>query len=85
MPLYRWRCEKCGEATRKLLASRPKLGTCCCGGKLIFVTNAQAMVMESLDNGIMPRRVEQLKDVEELRKVRSDIDLKTDPNRGNLV
>jgi len=86
MALYRWRCEECGEVTRKMLASRPRLDDCStCGGRLFFVTNTQAMVMETLDSGLMPRKVEQIKDVSEMREKRSNQDLKKGPGDGGLV
>ena len=66
MPLFRYQCEQCKEVTRKLLPTRPTLGPCHCGGKLSFSTDTQAMVKETLDNGVMPRKVERLKDIEEM-------------------
>jgi hypothetical protein len=44
---------------------------CKCGGNYKSETNPQATVYETLDNGIMPRKVERIKDVEEMVKQRS--------------
>jgi hypothetical protein len=85
MPLYVFQCTVCKEVTRKLLKSRPTIYNCCCGGKLAFVTDTQSMVLEKLDNGLMPRSVERLSNIEELRETRSKVDLTVDPKRGNLV
>lgn len=71
MPIFSWKCPDCGEVTRKLLKGRPELGTCCCGGKLEFVSNLTTRVVEVRDNGLMPKKVEQLQNVQEMVKDRS--------------
>lgn len=71
MPIFNWKCSSCGELTRKLLKDRPTLGTCCCGGKLEFMSDLTTRVVEVRDNGLMPRKVEQLQGVQEMVRDRS--------------
>lgn len=65
MPLFQWKCDKCGEQTRKLLSSRPLLHSCCCGGKLNFLTNVASQTMEVIDNGLMAKALERPVNIEE--------------------
>lgn len=80
MALFKYQCNTCKKLTRLLLPSRPKLEACECGGKQSFITDTQALVMETRDNGIMPRKVEQIQDVERMVKDRS-----TDPKDPGIV
>ena len=70
MPLYNWQCPKCGKRTRRLLVERPKEDVLCQddGAVLESLTKGSTSVMEVLDNGIMPKRVERYRDAVELRK-----------------
>lgn len=65
MPLYRWKCPGCQKVSRTIAETRPALVDCQCGGKPVFVTGGSSMVMETLDNGVMARKLERLADVEE--------------------
>jgi hypothetical protein len=69
MPIYNWKCSNdCGIEQRKVLKTRPKLGNCCCGASFVFVSNLSARVVEIRDNGIMPKKVEQLAEVSEVAR-----------------
>jgi hypothetical protein len=68
MALFKFKCKSCAKVTRKILAQRPKLDICQCGGELDFITNVEAQVLETFDNGIMPKKVERLRDIQELVK-----------------
>lgn len=70
MPIYTWKCLDCGEVTRKILKDRPELFKCCCGGQLEFTTDTTTRVVEVRDNGLMPKKVEQLSGIEDLIKNR---------------
>lgn len=73
MPLYHFSCETCGKKTRKILGmtssqlSEAKM-TCTCGGLLKRQQEGAptAQKVESLDNGIMPKKVERLAEAERL-------------------
>jgi predicted nucleic acid-binding Zn ribbon protein len=71
MPVYNWKCKKCGKKQRALLASRPKLPKCECGGSQTFATQTTARVIEVRDTGLQIRRVEQLSGIEEMRAERA--------------
>ena len=71
MPIFTWKCPDCGEVTRKLLKGRPTLGKCCCGGQLEFDSALTTRVVEVRDNGLMPKKVEQLQNVQEMVRDRS--------------
>jgi hypothetical protein len=65
MPMYRCRCKACGKSIRKLLSievyQSGKLPLHDCGGELTReATGPTTRVVEVLDNGIMPRKVERL-------------------------
>lgn len=79
MPLFIWECESCGASSRRLLEDRPTLPPCSiCGNTQRFVTQSSARVIEIRDNGFMPRKVEQLANVQELVKTRSTPDKEDD-------
>lgn len=72
MPLFLWECQSCGTSSRKLLEERPLLPPCpACGGEQRFTTQATSRVIEIRDNGFMPRKVEQLANVQDLVRRRS--------------
>lgn len=74
MPLYHYKCPSCGARTRKILEPTAAGFQDCgvCGVKLEREpTAATAQVVETLDNGIMPRRIERLADAERMYKERS--------------
>jgi hypothetical protein len=77
MPLLYGKCCKC-QASKKFLTADTLWDNisavrkvCSCGGN--FERDARgvnSMVMEVLDNGVMPRAVERLADIEELKRER---------------
>lgn len=74
MPAFNLKCAECGASTRRLARTFLLVNLTCdtCGGKLQRDPHGpSAQVMESLDNGLMPRRVERLRDAERLMKERS--------------
>jgi hypothetical protein len=80
MSLYHFECSGCEEATRRLLEPSAASSQICkkCGCKLTRVPNPpSAHVVEVLDNGIMPHKVERFKDAERLYRERA----KNDPRR----
>ncbi len=69
MPLYQFICSACAEQTRKILdaGKQKEKHACKCGGELLRDASAPStQTMETLDNGLMVRRIERLKDAEEL-------------------
>lgn len=73
MPLFVWKCDKCGTVTRKLLPKRPVLSACeaindrgqACFGTSSFVTNTSSQTMEVIDNGLMAKVLERPANIEE--------------------
>lgn len=77
MPMYNYHCPGCCQDFKLLLkperASKPQTCATC---DTVMVRNPKpptSMVKETLDNGIMSRRVERLADIEEIGKERSKI------------
>jgi hypothetical protein len=65
MAAYNYLCEKCKEAVRTLSAQSDTHKDC--GGKLRRTPGgASSQQIETIDNGIMARRVEQFDDMQEL-------------------
>ena len=73
MPLFRWKCQKCEKVSRTIAETRPVLVECECGGTPVFVTRGSSMVMETLDNGLMARKVERPANVEQLLQDRNTV------------
>lgn len=73
MPAVRYKCMACGEEKRLVMFTKPKPSMPCrCGGKMHRqIGSPAAKVVETLDNGAMPRRVEQMKDIKEIMGKRS--------------
>jgi len=74
MAVYHYVCPKC-----ELFVKTFKKGLKCnkCGTEMVRnSTGSRYDVKEVLDNGIMARRVERLKDIEEIMKDRSRTDIK---------
>ena len=89
MPLFKWKCGVCGAKTRMLLTQIPQgLPTCpnCPTEPLPELMepdhDGSTSVMESLDNGIMPRKVERYRDIEELRHSHAEL---TKPKDEGIV
>ena len=68
MPLFSYVCTKCGLIGRTLTPSRPKLEPCkACGGDFKFTdTGPTSRVIEVIDTGFMPRKVEVLSGVKDM-------------------
>lgn len=75
MALYSWLCPTCGVRYRKMTDRKMSdFGEMSCdkdGSILVSENQVSSMVTERLDNGIMPKAIERLKDVEEMVKERS--------------
>jgi len=86
MPFFRYQCPKCLLQARKFLEKRegePPPSKCECGQATQWVYGQpQTMIKEVLDNGIMPRSVERLKDIEELIHERHKV---YKPKDGEIV
>lgn len=67
MPLFYYTCAKCAKTTRKIL-SKPEVSIKCeCGHDAErSARGGSSMVMESLDNGVMTKKLERLADAERL-------------------
>jgi hypothetical protein len=94
MALYVWKCQTCGDTTRKILSTRPMLGRCdrtsggCCydcdppcGGKLSFVTNTSQSTKEVIDNGLMYKPIERDPNIEAQLKERNELAEKGDDTK----
>lgn len=68
MPIYRYKCPDCGKKIGKFLSSsKSKLPqTCKCGSMLERDAQGFTTIKETIDNGIMPKRSEQLANSPEL-------------------
>lgn len=70
MPIFNYQCLHCEESSRKLLtpeqASAVQLCKKCGAALERNVSPPTARVTETLDNGIMPRRLERLADAEQI-------------------
>lgn len=71
MPVYSWKCKKCGKTQRSLSTQRPKLPKCECGGTQVFSTQTTARVIEVRDTGLQVRKVEQLSGIQEMMAERA--------------
>lgn len=74
MPIYNFACSDCFKKERKLLQPTETKGQTCkeCSGELVREAKAPStQVMETIDNGLMPRKVERLKDTVELFRDRA--------------
>ena len=66
MPLFYFSC-KCGTTTRKLLPISQAEIQCQCGQVAARVASGgSSKVVETLDNGLMPKSLERLADAERL-------------------
>lgn len=86
MALFNWICEQCGFATRQILDARPPEGPLCPKGhRTVAKTQGSTSVMEVLDNGLMPRRVERYRDINELRKSHAEIQPLTQGDKPEII
>lgn len=80
MPVFNYRCVSCGYKFGKMAATRNPPPCPKCGGDCRSdPTGPTAQVNEILDNGLMPRRLERLRDAERLYKERAQ----NDPRKRN--
>lgn len=71
MPLFNYKCTSCDLTCRKVLDKAIKELDCACGGKMMRAPKGgSSQVMETLDNGVMTKRVVRLADAERLYKNR---------------
>jgi hypothetical protein len=73
MPIYYYRCPKCDKTNRRLLASEAEadktLLLCQCSEEMVRAPQPPtARITETLDNGIMVRKLERLADAEQIHK-----------------
>lgn len=84
MPSYSYRCEAC-DIDYRILRLRPPQSYVCSScnqpAKRVEV-NVTSRIVETLDNGLMPRRVERPADAERLFKERAAEDVKRLKNGG---
>ena len=77
MPAVTYRCPKCGWELKRVTSGRPDPSVPCrgkmdCGGTANRVIGSPTVkVVETMDNGLMARPVEQIKDIGEIMKERS--------------
>lgn len=73
MPIFNLECPKCGEHVRKVLPylSHPKPCPKCETVMVRCGDGPTSRIVEVRDNGIMPKKVEQLAGIEDLVKDRS--------------
>ncbi len=77
MPVFNLVCGSCSKTTRQLASSwgsrTADASKCDCGGELKrAATGPSTRVVETLDNGAMPRSVERLANAEELYRKRAE-------------
>jgi hypothetical protein len=79
MPLYKYICPKCGAKSRQLSATRPERMTCPIDATTMMSdSGGSTSVVDTLDNGIMPKKVERYSNVHELRRSHQEIATKED-------
>lgn len=75
MPLYYFKCSGCKSEFRKILEplqAKYHEIFCPCGGKVTRLPKAPTTkVVETLDNGLMPKKLERLSEAERIFKERS--------------
>jgi len=84
MPLYNFRCPKCEKNFSKILPHVTEFEKPCptCGELSPYVGKGpSSRVVEVRDNGFMPKKVEQLADIEEVSRDRST----KKPDDGTVV
>lgn len=87
MPIFNLSCAKCAKIEKRLLAKRPESPPKCpqCGGDRVFDNNMASIVLETFDNGFMVKKVQRLKDIEELRDNRQKQYLSTKNKEDDIV
>lgn len=70
MPAFNLQCDKCEKQIRKILSKFNGLD-CECGGKYQRLNKTSSVIKETLDNGVMTRKVERIHNIDDLVKERS--------------
>jgi putative FmdB family regulatory protein len=78
MPVFYYKCSQCEENTTLFHKKDDKSVCKKCGSNKLErnATGASSQVLETLDNGLMARKVERAPDIEKIMKERSSIDIK---------
>jgi len=72
MPVFDLKCPACGESERKLMLTMQDRPCPKCETVMVRAgTGPTSRIIEIRDNGFMPKKVEQLADVQELVRQRS--------------
>lgn len=69
MAIYKWICTSCKKKSKRILNARPELPPCECGGTQTFDIEGyegSVLAKETIDNGLMARRVTRLTDIQDL-------------------
>jgi hypothetical protein len=81
MPAFHLKCDKCSKEKRKLLPKYEVL-SCDCGG--FFHRNSSdgpnTVIKETLDNGVMVRKVERIHNIDQLIKERAQ-----EPDKDDFI
>lgn len=87
MPIFNFFCAKCQKQEKKLMAKRPAEIPVCptCSGERTYTNNMATIVLETFDNGFMTKKVERLRDIEQLKKDRQELFLSTVSSDGDIV
>lgn len=75
MPLFRYSCSNCDcvKSLIRRIGATAKAPVCLCGTTMTRTSKPpSSRVVETIDNGVMPKRVEKLIDAERLFKERAD-------------
>jgi putative FmdB family regulatory protein len=75
MPLFNYRCSSCGltKSVIRRFKAKKNPPSCSCGTVMTRAPKPpSSRVVETIDNGVMPKRVEKLVDAERLFKERAD-------------
>lgn len=78
MALFKWKCNTCKFIRRHFMDKAPDfhmktLDCIYCRTPMVRDTGGSTSVMETRDNGVMPRAVERHRDVETLRQGHADL------------
>jgi DNA-directed RNA polymerase subunit RPC12/RpoP len=78
MALFNFRCNDCKKTISLFHRNKSKTAVCKCGSKELIreATGASSQVLETIDNGLMARKIERAPDIEETMKKRTQEDLK---------
>ena len=78
--MLKWICRDCGEKYREIVDKRPDGPPLCPNGHaMVSDTGGSTSVLETLDNGIMARKVERPRDIISMRHDHAALTEKKDP------